>query len=120
MKFQEYLILKKKMKEVSKDLKLNLTELEALLFMGENNFDKPLKRHTSLRDVCVEYSPERSVSYVPAQIGADSLKSLIPNFVRKKIVSRLSYIEDIRKICIELTPKGKNLYKQANEMLGLD
>ena len=111
--FKEYFQLERKIKDVARKLDLKTTELKALVYMGENGFDVPLKRHSSHEDLTTQCVEERGATVIPREIGLDSPGQTIPNLVRKGLVERLLYSENLRKVFIELTPKGIELYNRA-------
>ncbi|MGD9275967.1 MAG: hypothetical protein PVJ67_02245 [Candidatus Pacearchaeota archaeon] len=113
--FEEYFRLERMVKSVAKQLTLKTTELKALIYMGDNGFGIPLKRHPDLEGLTTEYNEKRGAMVVPKEIGLDSAGSTIPNLVRKKLVNKLGYFEDMRKCFLELTNEGINLYKEAKD-----
>lgn len=101
-----------KVDKVAKTLGLKKTELEALIFMGNNGFDVPLEKQMGgyYTTKCI---PERGPIYVSQQIGLKNPGNTVPDLVRKKLVTRMTCSDNGRQACVELTPKGTKLYNKA-------
>lgn len=49
-------------------------------------------------------------------LSGSTMTRIVDRLVNKEIVKRYSSEEDRRQVCVELTPKGKDLLKRINEL----